>query len=199
MPSLQALFDRLRLKETDSSSSSSMRDQKQMITKYYLPPSTSSPSYPTTSLQPISTPPHLPPLPSSTLILSLSHPPPSTSKATQYFLDCIPDPPAYLLHASTLIQKFLTPQQAEQRETKWRHQLIELKLVDEEGLAWTSEGRVHVSLKWVDRIRIEEENGGKKRDEAVKEFKGVCEYLWWTSSLSQLVLMHTFFFCAFFT
>ncbi|WWD21747.1 hypothetical protein CI109_106234 [Kwoniella shandongensis] len=139
------------------------------ITTYYL---SSPPTAPYPNLRPIP-PPNTPrPLPTSTLIFSLTHPHPSSSPETAFFLSCLPDPIGFLYHSATFISKHLSLN-AEQGLTDWRHQLIELALEDKDGLAATSGGKIGVSLKWVGDVMRTVERGERGVDGAIKEFKGV--------------------------
>ncbi|WRT64507.1 uncharacterized protein IL334_001439 [Kwoniella shivajii] len=137
------------------------------VTTFYL----SSPSPSTSSLRPIPPPSSPSAIPSHTLIFSLTHPHPSSSQATSFFLDCIPDPIGFLYHSSSFISKRLSLSNSDQIE--WRHQLIQLELEDKDGLAATSGGKIAVSLKWVERIMHEVQRGSKNVQSAIKEFKGV--------------------------
>lgn len=112
-------------------------------------------------------------IPATSLVLSLSHPDPSTSPATAFFLSCLPDPILYLHYAATYIH----PRLSLGNGSGWRHQLVELVLEDKDGLAATSGGRIAVSLKWVRNIMDEVRKGQKRVEMAIKEFKGVCTYL----------------------
>ncbi|AFR97327.1 hypothetical protein CNAG_04889 [Cryptococcus neoformans var. grubii H99] len=108
-------------------------------------------------------------IPVTSLVLSLSHPDPSTSPATAFFLSCLPDPILYLHYAATYIH----PRLSLGNGSGWRHQLVELVLEDKDGLAATSGGRIAVSLKWVRNIMDEVRKGQKRVEMAIKEFKGV--------------------------
>lgn len=134
------------------------------IKKFYL----STPD----SIQPTS--PHSFPhsIPETSLLLSLSHPDPSTSPTTAFFLSCLPDPILFLHYAAAFIYPRLTLGNG----GGWRHQLVELVLEDKDGLAATSGGRIGVSLNWVGNIMDDVRKGQKRVEMAVKEFKGVCTY-----------------------
>ncbi|KAK8847658.1 hypothetical protein IAR55_005517 [Kwoniella newhampshirensis] len=139
------------------------------ITTFYL---STPPSTPYPNLRPIPAPSTPRPLPTSTLIFSLTHPHPSQSPETAFFLACLPDPISFLYHSATVISRHLSLN-PEQGVTDWRHQLIELALEDKDGLAATSGGRIGVSLKWVGDVMRTVERGERGVDGAVKEFKGV--------------------------
>lgn len=148
------------------------------ITTYYL---TTSPPSPT-SLRPISPPrPGPQAIPPSSLLFSLTHPSPSTSDTTLFFLTCLPDPIGFLHHSAHFIRPHLSrsstqnPSSRQAQAEAWRHQMMELILEDEPGLAATSGGRIHVSLQWVGGVMREVQGGKRDMQSAVKEFKGVRE------------------------
>ncbi|WVQ98335.1 hypothetical protein IAU59_005458 [Kwoniella sp. CBS 9459] len=143
------------------------------ITIYYL--SSPAPYVPLRSVPPPSSPQALP---SHTLLFSLTHPQPSTSRATSFFLSCIPDPIGFLYHSSSFIISHLSLSAHEGGANdgggiEWRHQLLQLELEDKEGLAATSGGKIGVSLKWIEKVMLSVEKGERNVDGAVKEFKGV--------------------------
>ncbi|WVF69508.1 hypothetical protein IAT40_004285 [Kwoniella sp. CBS 6097] len=155
----------------DPSSSSAQTVPPSPITVYYL----SSPA-PYVPLRPVPPPSSPQALSSHTLLFSLTHPHPSTSRATSFFLSCIPDPIGFLYHSSTFIAKHLSlsiEHGGNGGGIEWRHQLIQLELEDKEGLAATSGGKIGVSLKWVENVMTSVEKGERSVDGAVKEFKGV--------------------------
>ncbi|WWC59752.1 uncharacterized protein I303_102314 [Kwoniella dejecticola CBS 10117] len=163
----------------------------QPVTTYYL----SSPSSPVSTsssaqhhyhshypLRPIPPPEGPQAIPRHTLIFSFTHPHPSTSDATAFFLECIPDPIGFLYHSASFISRFLilnehpgNPRDPGKIEPdiEWRHQLIALELEDKDGLAATSGGRIGVSLKWVEGVFKDVKNGVRSIESATKEFKGV--------------------------
>ncbi|WVQ80071.1 hypothetical protein IAT38_002172 [Cryptococcus sp. DSM 104549] len=106
------------------------------------------------------------------LVLSLTHPHPSTSQPTAFFLACLPDPITFLHHSAGFIASILSLGEGASSGT-WRFQIVQLELEDKDGLAATSGGRTGVSLHWVGRVMHEVQQGRKRVEEAVKEFKGV--------------------------
>lgn len=151
--------------------SSSERVPPQPTTIYYL----SNPSPSATSLLPIPSPDHLQTIPSSTLLFSFTHPHLPTSESTRFFLTCLPDPIGFLYHSTSFIRAHLNFSSSIVSPSNWRHQLIELVLENEPGLAATSGGKIHVSLQWVTATMHEVRDGKRDMQEAVQEFKGVCE------------------------
>lgn len=153
------------------------------VTTYYL--SNRFPDEPTgqAALEPIAYPRQIP---TSSLLFSLTHPEPSQSPATAFFLDCLPDPIGFLHHSSSFIRSHLSLPASnpstnlpsippdDRSQTPWRHQLIELVLEDSEGLAATSGGKIVVSLRWVDNVRQEVQDGRRELVSATNELKGVC-------------------------
>ncbi len=75
------------------------------VTTYYL--SNRFPDEPTgqAALEPIAYPRQIP---TSSLLFSLTHPEPSQSPATAFFLDCLPDPIGFLHHSSSFIRSHLS-------------------------------------------------------------------------------------------
>ncbi|ORY30248.1 peptidase of plants and bacteria-domain-containing protein [Naematelia encephala] len=179
MPNLQHFFRNLSIahpppappsQSNPPSSESSRPSSSDPITTYFLgtSSSSSSPTYAQPPLAPIPST-NIAPIAPSSLIFSLTHPPPATSEQTSFFFTALPDPIGFLYHSAQLIRDHLVidPQ------ARWRHQLIELKLVDEDGLAWTSDGRMSVSLRWMSNILDETKDGRKDMRAAAKEIKGV--------------------------
>ncbi|OCF44781.1 hypothetical protein I317_01270 [Kwoniella heveanensis CBS 569] len=160
----------------DPSSSSAHTVPPPPITIYYLSSPSPAPYY--APLRPVPPPSSPRALPTPTLLFSLTHPHPSTSRATSFFLSCIPDPIGFLYHSSTFIAKHLSlsaggGNSGGVNAIEWRHQLIQLELENKEGLAATSGGKIGVSLKWVENVMTSVERGERSVDGAVKEFKGV--------------------------
>ncbi|WVR04854.1 hypothetical protein IAU60_001866 [Kwoniella sp. DSM 27419] len=143
------------------------------VTIFYLSSPPSSPSATQGPLRPVapSTSPRT--IPPDNLLFSLTHPHPSTSRPTAFFLSCLPDPIGFLYHSAALIRRHLCLDAGNDTGVDWRHQLIQLELEDKEGLAATSGGKIGVSLQWVDKVMQTVDKGERKMEGAVKEFKGV--------------------------
>lgn len=122
------------------------------------------------SFSPLPSPrPTLEPLSETSLVFVFTRPSPSRSPATAFLLKCIPDPIAFCHQAARLIQSRLSP------GTTWRHQILELELSEEDGLAWTSGGHVRLSLRFVEHVAKEVEEGGRTMEAAIHEFKGISK------------------------
>ena len=95
-------------------------------------------------------------------------------------MTCLPDPIGFLYHSAIFIQSNLkpssTPDHVPDSGSEWRHQLIQLVLEDEPGLAATSGGKIHVSLQWVESVMKDVHSSKRDTQAAIKEFKGVRQY-----------------------
>lgn len=185
--------------ESHAEASVSTSKMTPTVKRYFLAPSLDS--VPSSSRSdPARTPPALmsvpePPrgrpseVPTSTLLFSLTHPDPSVSPATAFFLECLPDPIGFIYHAACFIRDRIHPlgstpwsgpvsqggPSGGMPELPWRHQMIELELEDKPGLAATMGGRIAVSLPWITDIMHQVRNGRRSIAAATHEFKGVCE------------------------
>ena len=154
------------------------------LTTYYLPTSSSN----SPALAPLPNPPPIRQIPLETLILGLTHPEPTRSPATAFFLTCIPDPPGLMWHMSKVIRGILDPSQSFPRPgvrgfpddpsppaapRPWRFQLLHLRLSPEPGLAYTSSGTLTLSLQWLDTLRTQVLDSKMRDVDATREIKGV--------------------------
>lgn len=160
--------------------SSRVLDRLRQIQSSALPPASRSISFitppasaPLQPLQPIDNGNVIPP--QGSLVISLSHPDPSKSPATEFFLHCVPDPCTTAYYSALLIHRHLTASTDGRNDPRWRHHTILLKLEDKEGLAATSGGTIGISLKWVGDVMRDVQAGKRAMDSAAQEFKGVSE------------------------
>ena len=137
----------------------------------FLTPPSPNPLQP---LQPISSSSSAPP--PGSLVLSLTHPDPSQSPATAFFLACVPDPCTFAYYSALVIHRHLTPAVGSSNTVRWRHPNIQLELEDKDGLAATSNGRIAISLHWVGSVMQDVQAGKRKIESAAQEFKGVGEF-----------------------
>lgn len=176
MPSLSQFFASRRAKDCSSVAEQPESTEERSITAsttttHYLatfPTSSSSPL-----LQSLSLPLTSSRIPSGSIYFRLTYPP--SSSPTSFFLDCLPDPIGFLAHSANLIRFHLGC--GSSGPSKWRHDSIQLILEDHDGLAHTCAGDIHVSLKWIGDIMRQVQDKRRDKESAIKEFKGVCEYL----------------------
>ena len=134
----------------------------------FLTPPANHPLQPLQQVHPTTQP------PPGSLIIALTHPDPSRSPATAFFLSCIPDPCLTTYYSALLIHRHLVSS-SETGVPRWRTRRILLELEDKDGLAATSGGRIAISLRWVGNVMRDVQAGKRAMDSAAQEFKGVSE------------------------
>lgn len=138
------------------------------------------------ALTPIVTPDAVP-IPPTALLYSLSHPDPTTCERTRFFFECLPDPVGTAYHAMWFARNFLTLPQQQDMAT-WRHRTIDVLLEDKPGLAWTSGGRITISLQWCNNLLNDCRSGKRTMQDCTFEFKGVSEYQLETTLLEAVLV-----------
>jgi hypothetical protein len=177
MPSLSRWLNSLNVREHDSSIPTE-NVPAQTVTSYFLAPSV--PPDPTSSspiLYAVPPPNKSQKQPPGSLHFGLTHPSSASSsyETSTFFLSCVPDPIGYLAHSASFIRSHLGS--GSSGPSKWRHSDLHLILEDEDGLAYTSAGKIHISLRWVGDLERQVKDGARDMQSATKEIKGVCECL----------------------
>lgn len=177
MPSLTRWLNSLSLTEQDSPYNNIpvTNAPSTVSTTYFLAPFLPvNPNTPAALLHPVPPPNRRQAQPPGSLHFALSYPlPPVAEPAVGFFFSCLPDPIGFLAHSASFIRSHLTTPSA--GPSKWRFNQIHLSLEDEPGLAYTSGGKINVSLQWIGDVMRDVQDGGRPIESATKEFKGVCE------------------------